>query len=414
MYSSTHIGRGLPRPITDRNVGATIGLIICLLLALVPGCIHSPNFVPDAITRTDGVLTTQPDTIPVELPHRGIPAFLLGTSADPIIAVLDTGASANLVSPEFAQKHHLETRTVPNLRIVDALGEKRSAPHVAHIDNLSIGSLAFHDFDTMVDPSVRAMDSHVDVMLGAPLFENVLLTIDYARRRIVLEPGGSLPPVNNEDILPLRTTKDGHLEIPAKLLGEDAWLILDTGHTGDGLTLSRYRLIALPWASTPVEAGQVQTMLGRHALRAGRMDGDITLGQFILHRPIVSIGWNDNDEMIGADTLRHFIVTIDQQHNRIRFRTPSDSNVVDYPPVRRLGFNIIDNTGTIEVTPQSEAAKAGLRPGDKLVSVNNIPIEKWSYRAYEYLERQGQAMQVHIRREGKDITLNFPPTVVIP
>jgi S1-C subfamily serine protease len=155
-------------------------------------------------------------------------------------------------------------------------------------------------------------------------------------------------------------------------------------------------------------------MLGRHALRAGRMDGDITLGQFNLHRPIVSIGFNDDDEFIGADTLQHFIVTIDQKHERIRFRTPTDSNVINYPPVRRLGFNLLDRSGTIEVTPQSEAAKVGLRPGDKLVSVNTIPIEKWGYRAYEYFERQGQPMDLQIRREGKEMTLTFPPTVVIP
>jgi predicted aspartyl protease len=403
-------------PEADKNVCTTYALFVIFsllfILTLLAGCVESPRFVPVSITRADA--DTSPLVIPVELPFRGIPMMQLGTEQNHFIAVLDTGAAANLVSPRWIERQGLKTRSVPNLRIVDAQGKKRPAPNVARVPALAIGGAVFHDFDVMVDDSVRAMHDRTDVMLGAPLFENVLLTIDYRRQRLLLESGASLPPINGQDILPLRKTDEGHLEIQAKLLGEEAWLVLDTGHTGQGLTLSRFRLIALPWASAPVETGTIQTMLGTHALRAGRMDGDISLGRFTLHRPIVSIGFTDNDELIGADTLQHFVVTIDQKNNRIRLEPNDTANVIIFPPVRRLGFTVTNRTGTLQVTPGTFAAKAGLQSGDVLLSVNDISLERWNYHFYEYLERRGEPMTLRITRGGKPLTLTFPPTVVIP
>jgi S1-C subfamily serine protease len=64
--------------------------------------------------------------------------------------------------------------------------------------------------------------------------------------------------------------------------------------------------------------------------------------------------------------------------------------------------------------PGSEAQKSGLRDGDLFLSLNDVPFEKFNYRYYEYLERLGEPMQLKVRREGTDLTLIFPPTVVIP
>jgi S1-C subfamily serine protease len=88
--------------------------------------------------------------------------------------------------------------------------------------------------------------------------------------------------------------------------------------------------------------------------------------------------------------------------------------VIHYPPVRRLGFDIRDRRGTLKVTPDSEAQKSGLRDGDLFLSLNDVPLERFNYRYYEYLERLGEPMTLKVRREGKDLTLIFPPTVVIP
>jgi predicted aspartyl protease len=347
-----------------------------------------------------------------------MPTLLLGstspTSEALSLAVIDTGATANLVSPQWAKEENLKRRQIPTLRIVDALGKKRASPNVGRIESLTIGDARLNNFDAMIDKSISAVGSRVDVLLGAPAFQNVLLTLDYRHRRMLLEPGASLPAPNGKDVLPIRRTKEGHLQIPAKILGEETWLLLDTGHTGSGLTLSRYRLIAMPWASTPVDTGTIQTMLGNRAMRAGRMDGDITIGQFTLHRPIVSIGFNDTDEFIGSDTLRHFIITIDQHNNRIRFRSAERSDVIEPPPVRRLGFDVVDANGKIEVTPGSAAAQVGLQTGDILLAMNDIPLERWNYRAYEYLESLGQPVKLLLHRGGRNETLVVPLTVVIP
>jgi hypothetical protein len=259
---------------------------------------------------------------------------------------------------------------------------------------------------------MAALHERVDVVLSRAQFRDVLLTIDYPRRRMTLEPG-ALPEPNGKDVLPLRRGAHGELLVPARLLGEDAWLELDTGHTADGLTLSRYRLIAMPWASTPVEAYRVQTFLGLALMRLGRMNGDVTIGQYTIRRPVIGISFNDDVELIGGQTLRHFAVTIDQRNDRVRLARPS-TRPVESPPVRRLGFTFLDESGKVRPLPGSDAERAGLRRGDRLLSVNGVPPQRWSSAFVQEMEEAGQPLDVRVARDGAERRLLIPLTTLIP
>src|SRR5260221_8879899 len=95
----------------------------------------------------------------------------------------------------------------------------------------------FENFDAIVQDlsAMSALSDKLDVVLARPVFSEVLLTIDYPRRRAFIERGALAAP-NGKDILPMKRDASGNLLVCVRLMNEDAWMVLDTGHTSDGLS----------------------------------------------------------------------------------------------------------------------------------------------------------------------------------
>jgi regulator of sigma E protease len=55
--------------------------------------------------------------------------------------------------------------------------------------------------------------------------------------------------------------------------------------------------------------------------------------------------------------------------------------------------------------PDSPAAKAGLRTGDMVTAVNGIPVSEWKSLVQEIRTRPGQALRLHIWREGRELEI---------
>lgn len=380
------------------------------MLGMLPGC--SPlQFSPGK-----SVVPPAGQKVPVVLAFGGIPCFQVqGTRAEgkPLMAVLDTGASMSFISMRLAEADHPSISTT-YLHATDAQGKTRENLRLARVDQVKLGDASFEQFDAVVDDTgaLPAVFPRLDLLLALPVFKDVLLTIDYPHETLSVE-SGSLPPPNGKDILPLREDDNGHLLMPVKLLGEEVWLMVDTGHSGQGILLSRYRLLAMKWASTPVEGYTAGTMFGTSAVRIGRMEGDVTLGAFSIRRPIVGISLDDDIEVIGSVTLRNFSVTIDQKNKRIRLQSPV-SSPIEVPPLRRAGFSVSGKNYVIKLDRGSAAASAGMKDGDELVSINGTPVENLTIASKEAIESRSLPFVVHVKRNGQELVLLVPVTVVVP
>jgi hypothetical protein len=143
--------------------------------------------------------------IPIALPARGIPGLVLNDGAAPeaiSLAVLDTGATFSAVTPRYVEANHLET-SATSLRIHDAKGNIQNYTRIAHVNQLKLGSASLEAFDALVDelPALRELNRHFDALLAAPLFHDVLLTIDYPGQKLIVEQG-SLPEPNGKTFFP--------------------------------------------------------------------------------------------------------------------------------------------------------------------------------------------------------------------
>jgi hypothetical protein len=386
------------------------------LLLVVGGCAGKPAVWAPANLTIDG----ERAEMPIDFPSRGLPTVVLERSTNndegrvqQTLAIIDTGAMASIVTPKYAKSHGLAVRSVSSLEMQDAFKQTRPTPRVARFDRLKLGNATFHDFDAIAEDfeTLATLSRRLDVVLARPVFRDVLLTIDYPNRRLIIEHG-DLPPANGRDILPLKRDADGALLMPVRIGNDQAWLTLDTGHTGNGLLLSRYRLLGMRWASTPVDADRVRGFIGEGISKIGRMDGDAIVGQYTFARPIIAVSSDDDHEFLGADFLRHFAITIDQRNNRLQLQRAT-TKPIESPAVMRLGFEFTDDKGTIDVIEHSAAQQAGLRSGDRVRSINGFPIERFTYIQRDLVERNGAPFTVRFVRDGRDLVLRVPVTVIV-
>jgi hypothetical protein len=391
-------------------------VIFISLLCIFAGCAGKPPVWAPANVKLPGDRVE----MPVDFPSHGLPTIVLERSTNndeaevrQTLAIIDTGAAASVVTSKYAKSHGLGVRNVGELHLRDSFKQTKNTPRVANVAALKLGGATFEKFDAVVEDfkSLESISERLDLVLARPVFRDVLLTIDYPRRRLIIERG-ALPSANGRDVLELKRDEDGALLIPVMIQNEQAWLTLDTGHTGDGLLLSRYRLLAMRWASTPVEADKVVGFIGEGVSKIGRMDGNAVVGQYTFPKPIISVSYDDDREYLGADVLRHFVMTIDQRNNRVRL-SRATTDPLESPAVMRFGFEFTDKKGTIEVVEGSAAQRGGLRTGDRVRSINGFPIERFTYIQRDLIERNGSPVTVRFVRDGQELVLRVPLTVIV-
>ncbi|CAN5338715.1 hypothetical protein BH10PSE14_BH10PSE14_38000 [soil metagenome] len=391
-------------------------LVLATILIALAGCAGKPPvWSPSAVGLSGGRVE-----MPVDFPSRGLPTIVLERSSNnddakvqQTLAIIDTGAAGSIVTSKYAKSHRLDVRNVGELHMQDAFNKTKLAYKVARLPELKVAGATFEKFDAVVEDfkSIGSISEKLDLVLARPVFRDVLLTIDYPKRRLIFERG-ELPPPNGRDVLQFKRDKDGALLIPAKILNEDLWLILDTGYTGEGLLLSRYRLLAMRWASTPVDGDRVSGFIGEGISKIGRMDGTASIGQYSFAGPIISVSHDDDREYLGADFLRHFVMTIDQKNDRVRLSRATTKPIAS-PAVMRFGFDFVDDKGKIDVIEGSGAQKGGLRTDDRVQSINGFPIERFTYIQRDLVERNGTPITVRFQRDGREMVLRVPLTVVV-
>jgi hypothetical protein len=314
--------------------------------------------------------------------------------------LIDTGASMTLITPALAQRYGTPVRPLtPNgttdVTVRSAEGDTTTLQQVS-LRRLELGEASFENIPALVyDCSSLSvhLGIHIDGILGFPLFRETVLTLDYPHRRILLtrpssagalQPG-TVVPFNNDQRTPI---------IPLQLQGSTFYALIDTG-SDSSLRLNPVGF-GLVYEQEPRPGAIVSTLTGDTQQKVARLAQNITIGDQVLEKPIIEL--TDELSAIGGAVLRNFILTFDQEHNRVTFyreqKTPVQS-----PTRRSSGFSVFKAGAywrVVGVIPGSAAQKAGVEEGDLITRINEEPVELWG------LERFNRLVS-----EQKSITFSF-------
>lgn len=278
------------------------------------------------------VLASDEVRIPIHL-INGLPYTAVNVGKSTRLFLIDTGCAGGVVVlPQLAAVEELA-----NLGATardDGAGGLTSG-NLTHLLSISTGGLRFDDLEATVArvPGIDPRNNSADIggILGWEAFSDVLLTVDYVGRCLVVRRG-ELPPPDGRNVLPIRRRDQG-LFIPVLLDRTELWLYPDTGW--DGTVVTAAQAASIKWASPPVST-KIGNGLGVTRGTMGRTDGELKIGRYIVRRPLVAVDGSRTFGVLGGNVLGNSIVTFDFRNMRIRFERPSDASVEPEVPTTQF------------------------------------------------------------------------------
>jgi len=298
----------------------------------------------------------------------------------PFRMILDTGAATTVLDGDLVTELGLES--LGTTRIGDPSDLLANEVDQVRIGTVELGSARFEGVAAVGwrGPSLTSAIGARGV-LGLPTFRDCLLTVDYPARAIEVAPG-ELPEVDGKRVLPLDSRMIA--ELPVAVAGREASAHLDIGNASS-------LVVPASWQGELATKGEVSEGMGMRAsgpvtFTIATLDGDLVIGEHVLHDPEVRFDDRLDHVNVGYGVLRGFAITLDQRNDRVRLTPGEPSSAAPLPAGareapggdrRRLGAALgLRSDGVAEVRmvmPSSAAEAAGLAAGDVIVTVDGKP-----------------------------------------
>jgi predicted aspartyl protease len=340
-------------------------------------------------------------------------------------AVLDSGASDNVLMPNLALKLNLHPTMSAH---AGGLGEGQDENmHISSGARLAWGNdrqVALGDQNIAALPIdyVSQQTGHpVDAIFGSSLFQHFRIRVDYEHSEVTFTSGSG--PSTSGTTIPITLyagvpfveatfeTATGE-KVPARFL-------VDSGTTGT-LILSKKFLEAHPSITKGhvlVNAPAVTAVGGSIQLELLRITG-LDLGPFHLAAPIAAVpnsvvgalANNDIAGFIGAGILSRFTVDWDYARKTMTL-TPNhyygDPFEADASGLRLVAEGPVWKTIQVAaISPGSPAAEAGLKAGDILNSVDG-KVPPPLFELQKLLTHPGSSISFTILRSGKQSAMTI-------
>lgn len=254
----------------------------------------------------------------------------------PFRFMIDTGTSAEaIVVPGLAEELHLPD--AGTLVLHDPTGLPGPTVPVRLVDTLTVAGMEFYAVRA-AEHSLLAADVPCDGLLGFKLFDGTLLTLDYLTHRIVLQDGELQPDGDRRvhafhmrDGLPFLTLAAGDFQMDA---------LIDSG--GSSLSIPDRDAKLLGVSTDWGLVGTERTLTAIFPFRVAQLDSDLQFGDIAFPKPWVEINGVFQYANLGAEPLRHFSVTFDQDNDLLRFDGPRRRIPLDL-----AAFAASDGNGTL-------------------------------------------------------------------
>lgn len=258
--------------------------------------------------------------IPMELYGRKPVVEVKIDGKGPYKFFLDTGAGATVLDQKLADE--LKLPGDGTTKIGDPSDPEGIAANRNRIDALELGGATFSNFiGVSWDRSPIYKEGAPRGVLGMPLFKELLLTVDYPGKRIVISRG-SLSNANGNDVLEYTYSERGLFGIPVKIGSTEMTATLDTGSPG-GISFPTEYMEKLPLADKPKEIGRARTVGGEAVIYGAKLKDKVKLGGYVFDEPDVAFFDRLVHLNIGYGFIGQFAITIDQRSRRIKFQRPA-------------------------------------------------------------------------------------------
>ncbi len=353
--------------------------VLCLLLS---GCITLHREQPRPGRTSFGAPAA-------ELPAQMVDNYLIlqvkWDKYGPYHFIIDTGSNVTLVTPELALRYGEKDAVLPDMPQVPVRSADGRITDLQPtlLSRISLGEARFSDVPALVYDCASLTSQlgvKIDGVLGFPLFRETLLTLDYPRGRVRLQPSGaavapaSAIAFNNTEKIPL---------IPVRLGDRTLIALIDSGRD-ETLSLNPAGLNPR-FDFGPAQGPTVSTLTGDRVERVGRLGDTLFVGNYAVPHPVVEV--IDELSAIGGGILKYFSVTFDQEHDRMWFQRDA-TDPVALPGRRSTGLSFSKTPAywrIVGVIPGSPAGEAGVEPGDLVTAINGEPVARWDTRRYEQL-----------------------------
>lgn len=362
-------------------------------------------------------------TIPFELKnnHVIIPISVNGSKFD---VILDTGMPMDglmLYGTDRVEKLGLEYAGF-KARIGGAGSESNHIEaDIAMGVTIDVGDLRLKNATTIVAPPMHHFTSYHDGVIGASLFNNFVVDINYDENRIELYDPESYSPPKSAAAVPLTfdhnvpyaevavTTVDGR-KVPLTV-------VVDLGAShGISLNVDTSDAIAVP-------AKAVRTIIGRGVGgevrgQVGRIRG-LNLGGISLANVVATFpdrehqhpgGMNSRNGNLGDGVLNRFNVIFDYAHERMllvpneQFGDPFEWNMSGM----RLEAGEDASLRIDSIIQNSPAAKAGLAVDDVVTHVNGRAVTSEDmFELREQMKQAGEILEIAVTRAGKPLEVKL-------
>ena len=302
--------------------------------------------LPQAAPRQIQITSTT--TIPIQI-HSHLPIVTVKINGQgPYNLILDTGSPTVVLRPDIATQLKLPKGSINGTEFARSIAGVDTVTF-KHIANLSIGTAEFQKLDAKIidiPSDYLGTAVRIDGLLGLRVFAQLLLTIDYPNKQLILTPNEYLG-ADARNVIGARLQNAEHLIVDLPVSDKKLSFTLDTG-TSMGVFLLASDAQQLSFTQGPINSGSTKTPHGQVQIRVGRINQTIHLANQQIQHPIVYIrpsqypliSQRDLDplfaqatSLIGGEILHHFAITIDQRSRLVRFDRTSTK------PIQMKGYS---------------------------------------------------------------------------